>query len=234
MASSPQRVTSVDNRRNNGGARRIWSFVGLVVTFGWTFLLAGRSPSLANVHNDLVTIASEWIVVAILAVIAFGFLKREAGFFGLRAASGRDILAMLGIFVATYVATGIVTRFLPVQTSMLDIEGLAAVPLSVKVGLVLTAGICEEFMFRGFAIEELADWTGSVWLGAFIVWLAFVLAHIDRYGLTSGLAIPAIAGATLTLLYVWRRNLPACMFMHALIDGLSIFLLPLLMKPHPH
>jgi len=234
MASSRQRVPSVENRRANGGAWRIWSFVGLVVAFGWTFLLAGRSPSLANVHNDLVTIACEWIVVGLLAVIGFGFLKRDAGFFGLRVPSGRDILAMFGVFVATYIVVGIVMRFLPVRTSMLDIQGLAAVPVSVKLALVLTAGICEEFMFRGFAIEELADWTGSVWLGAFIAWLAFVLAHIDRYGLTSGLAIPAIAGATLTLLYVWRRNLPACMLMHSLIDALSIFLLPVLMKPYPH
>lgn len=232
MASELQQGSMESNRRGGGATRRLWVLLGLVAAFGWPYLLLGRSPSLADVHNDLLVIVSEWIVVTILVLIGFGVLKRDAVFFGLRLATGRDIFAMVGMLVATYIVTGIVTRFFPVQTSMLDIQHLAAVPFVVKLALVLTAGICEEFMFRGFAIEELADWTGSIWLGALITWLAFILAHIGRYGLTSGLVIPAVAGGTLTLLYVWRRNLPVCMFMHAFIDGLSIFLLPVLMKGH--
>jgi membrane protease YdiL (CAAX protease family) len=212
--------------------QRVWILVGLIIAFGWTFLLAGRDPSLTNVHNDLVTIAAEWIVVILLGVIGFGILKRDIGHFGLRAPSFRDVGSMLAVLAGTYVIIGVASRLLRVQTSMLDIEGLLAVPFAVKLGLVLTAGICEEFMFRGFAIEELAGWTGSVWLGGLLSWLAFSLAHVDRYGLTTGLIIPAIAGGTLTLLYVWRRNLPVCMVLHAFFDGLSIFLLPVLMKGH--
>lgn len=232
MTTSPQQTTPGKVVRTKGERFRLWALLGLVVTFGWTFLLAGRSPSLANIHNDLVTIVAEWIVVLVLVVVGFGLLKREAGFYGLRSASGRDIFAMIGVLVGTYVLTGVATALLPVKTSMLDIQSLAAVPFSVKLALVLTAGVCEEFMFRGFAIEELTDWTGSVWLGALIAWLAFVLAHIDRYGLTTGLIIPAIAGGALTLLYVWRRNLPVCMYMHAFFDGLSLFLLPVIMNGH--
>jgi membrane protease YdiL (CAAX protease family) len=179
-----------------------------------------------------VTIAAEWIVVILLGVIGFGILKRNIRYFGLRVPSFRDVRRMLAVLAGTYVIIAVVSHLLSVQTSMLDIEGLLAVPFAVKLGLVLTAGICEEFMFRGFAIEELAGWTGSVWLGGLLSWLAFSLAHVDRYGLTTGLIIPAIAGGALTLLYVWRRNLPVCMLLHAFFDGLSIFLLPVLMKGH--
>ena len=42
------------------------------------------------------------------------------------------------------------------------------VPLSLRAGLVLTAGICEEFIYRGFAIEELGALAGSRWLAALI------------------------------------------------------------------
>jgi membrane protease YdiL (CAAX protease family) len=212
--------------------QRVWILLGLIIAFGWTFLLAGRDPSLTNVHNDLVTIAAEWMVVILLGVIGFGILKRNIRYFGLRVPSFRDVRRMLAVLAGTYVIIAVVSHLLSVQTSMLDIEGLLAVPFAVKLGLVLTAGICEEFMFRGFAIEELAGWTGSVWLGGLLSWLAFSLAHVDRYGLTTGLIIPAIAGGALTLLYVWRRNLPVCMVLHAFFDGLSIFLLPVLMKGH--
>jgi membrane protease YdiL (CAAX protease family) len=129
---------------------------------------------------------------------------------------------------------GIVLQFVPAQTSMLDLQRVAAVPFSLRLGLVLTTGFCEEFMYRGFALEELADWTGSVRLGVFLSWIAFVAAHIGRYGFTSGLLIPAIVGGALTLLDQLRRNLPSCMLMHALFDGLTIFLLPALLRAHGH
>ncbi len=81
-------------------------------------------------------------------------------------------------------------------------------------------------MYRAFAIEEINGLTGSWWLAGFLSWAAFTLGHIDRYGWTPALLIPAIAGGMLTLLYLWRRNLPLCMVMHFLLDGFSILLVP--------
>lgn len=174
------------------------------------------------------------MVTFVLALIGFFMLRRSSGFFGLRRIRVRDVLTLLGLFVASYVVMGIVMQFLPPQTSMLDLQSVAAVPFVLRLGLVLTAGICEEFIYRGFALEELTDWTGSIWLGALLSWVVFVFAHTGRYGFTSGLVIPAIVGAALTLLYVWRRNLLTCMLMHALFDGLTIFLLPALLGSKGH
>lgn len=95
-------------------------------------------------------------------------LWRSPGFFGLREVGVRDMLSLLGLFVATYIVIGIVTRFLPLQTSALDLQLVDAVPFFLRLGLVLTAGICEELIYRGVVLEEFADWTGSLWLGAFL------------------------------------------------------------------
>jgi membrane protease YdiL (CAAX protease family) len=214
---------------------RVWAIVGLIVLFGWNYLLTGRSHDLANIHDDLLTIAAEWIVVIILAIIAFAIQKRSAGDFGIRMFGWRDFLVMIGVLVVSYVGTGIATRFVTMPawaTSPDAMRRLLSVPFSVKLGLVLTAAICEEFMYRGFAIEELGGLTGSIWLAGLISWLGFSLAHMGLYGFAPALIIPAGIGAFLTLLYLWRRNLPVCMLMHATLDGFSLLILPSLLTGH--
>ena len=236
MTSNSRAIRSPASRDNTASSRRLWAVVGLVVVFGWPYvlLLAGVSPSLASRRSDLAVIVAEWVVAFVLAVLGFGLLRRKGGFFGFRTSTVRDVLWMLAVLVATYLVSGLAAQLLRVQTSRLGVQELAAVPFWLKLGLVLTAGICEEFMFRGFAIEELTDWSGSLWLGALIAWLGFTFAHIGRYGFSASLVIPAVAGGGLTLLYVWRRNLYMCMVMHAAIDGFAIFLLPFLIRGGPH
>jgi membrane protease YdiL (CAAX protease family) len=107
---------------------------------------------------------------------------------------------------------------------------MGIVPIAVRVCLVLTAGICEEFVFRGFLIEELGMLTGSRWLGAFLSLAIFALGHAGVYGFSSALLIPASVGLVLTLLYMFRRSLPACMLMHCGMDALFLLLIPALVR----
>jgi membrane protease YdiL (CAAX protease family) len=218
----------------NLAGQRAWALVGLIVVFGWNYVLVGRSHDLTNVHDDLVTIAAEWAVVIILAIIAFGLQKRKVRDFCLRMFGWRDLLVMIGVLVVSYAITGIIMRFvtMPAWATPDAMRRLVSVPFSVKLGLVLTAAICEEFMYRGFAIEEFGGLTGSLWLGGLISWLGFSLAHMGLYGFAPALLVPAALGAFLTLLYLWRRNLPVCMLMHAILDGFSLLILPVLLSGH--
>ncbi len=205
------------------------------MVFGWNYLLSGGNHDVANLHDDLLTIAAEWTVVIVLGFIAFGIQKRKGQDFGLRGFGWRELLGMVTALVCAYVIVALVSRFVAMPawaTSPSEMRRLAALPFFAKLGLVLTAAICEEFMYRGFAIEELAGLTGSVWFGGLISWLGFSFAHAGLYGLTTALAIPAILGAFLTLLYLWRRNLPVCMLMHGILDGFSILVLPVLLTHH--
>ncbi len=91
MVSSNQKRSLGAGRANRS---RIWVLCGLIVIFGWPFLLTGLSSSLANVRDDAIVIVSEWIVTIVLAFIGFLKLRRASEFFGLRVFSIRDVVSM--------------------------------------------------------------------------------------------------------------------------------------------
>jgi membrane protease YdiL (CAAX protease family) len=108
---------------------------------------------------------------------------------------------------------------------------LAKMPIYLRVVVVFTAGITEEILFRGYPIERLNALTGRLWLGAAIAYVVFVLLHIPFWGIGGAIQI-GFWSAIVTLLYVWRRNLPACMLMHVLNDAFAFIVLPMLFAQH--
>jgi membrane protease YdiL (CAAX protease family) len=106
---------------------------------------------------------------------------------------------------------------------------LLATPAWFRWAVVLTAGITEEIMFRGYPIERLAEMTGKLWLAALIPLVVFTLAHMGGWTLSHMVGV-LFGGGILTGLYLWQRDLIACMIAHALIDALIIFLPALLKK----
>lgn len=219
----------------SGGLTRTWTLLGmaLVVVYCITPLIH-RNVSLHSARDDLHTIATDWTFVAALAVIGFAGQKRTVGFFGLRVPSRRDLRTMLFALVGAAVVTVLVSNVPAIQRSLRSITkfDIASIPFAVRVGLVLTAGICEEFIFRGFIIEQIGAWTGSLAAGAGISLLRFVVPHAWLYGFTVALVVPATLGGALTLLYLWRRNLPVCMLMHAILDGTMLLLVPTFSRAH--
>ncbi len=79
--------------------------------------------------------------------------------------------------------------------------------------MVLTAGITEEILFRGYPIERLYELTGNMYIAAFLPWLAFTLLHVYFRGVGGAIQIGA-------------RSIPACMTMHILNDACAFLLLP--------
>jgi membrane protease YdiL (CAAX protease family) len=106
---------------------------------------------------------------------------------------------------------------------------LVATPARFRWAVVITAGITEEILFRGYPIERLAELTGSLWLAALIPLAVFTLAHLGGWSLGHLVGV-LFGGGLLTGLYLWQRDLIACMIAHALIDALIIFLPALLKK----
>jgi len=111
-------------------------------------------------------------------------------------------------------------------SSVSDLQKLAAVPVGLRIAVVLTAAICEEFIYRGFGIEELAYLTGKRWLAGLLSLTLFTVSHAGLYGISVALIIPGLVGAVLTGLYLWRRNLLSCILMHAIIDGIFVVVIP--------
>jgi membrane protease YdiL (CAAX protease family) len=115
------------------------------------------------------------------------------------------------------------------ERSAAGVQRLTDLPLWARYAIVITAGVTEEILFRGYPIERLQQVTGSLWIAALIPLVVFVLGHLG--GWTPGhLAGVLFGGVLLTGLYLVTRDLVACMITHVLIDTTVIFLPALLRR----
>lgn len=82
-------------------------------------------------------------------------------------------------------------------------------------GVSLTAGFCEEFLFRGYLIWALAPWLG--WWGAAALSLA-IFAAGHAYQGWNGVIRTGVAGAFFTLVVALLGSLWPAIALHALLD----------------
>ncbi|QSX38669.1 CPBP family intramembrane glutamic endopeptidase [Shewanella sedimentimangrovi] len=109
----------------------------------------------------------------------------------------------------------------PSQMSSLDLKAL---PPWMVIGLALRAGIVEEVLFRGYLLERLGTLFDQRQLGALLSLIFFVAVHAKSWS-AGHLIFVAIAGAMLTGLYLWRRDLWTNIVAHTLTDGLGLLAL---------
>jgi uncharacterized protein len=89
--------------------------------------------------------------------------------------------------------------------------------------LALTAGVCEETIFRGYLQRQLTAWLGSRALGLLLQAVLFGAAHIYQ-GYIMVVQI-AVFGVMFGLLALWRKNLRPGMIAHFVQDAVSGLLL---------
>ncbi len=229
---------SGDNVGTTTGDGRFWetlpTIAGLAIVLGFTLLgvVGGETSSAAITSATFWTgDAVKWIVaLAVLAVVVF-WERKSIGSIGLRRPSRRDLLwgVGLGLFAVfgSDVVTSVVGSLLHQPQSTAIESTLLSFPLIQRVEIVVAAAVVEEVLYRGYPIERLESITGSTTLAAAIPVVLFVGVHLPTWGPVAG-AGQLFETLLLTGLYVWRRNLPACIAMHATIDGLGLVILPLL------
>ncbi|HXF86240.1 MAG TPA: type II CAAX endopeptidase family protein [Anaerolineales bacterium] len=214
--------------------QHLLTFTGLFIALGLPFvldlLLSKRLENVAFSSQAIFSILKDWILVFVLAgIIIFGERQPLASI-GIKKMSWRDVLwGILGFMIGalSFVLTAPLVSALGLGTTSGGISQLAQTPILLRIGIVLTAGITEEILFRGYPIERLHALTGRLGLSAGIAYVVFVLLHIPFWGLGGAIQI-GIWSLIVTLLYVKRRNLPACMLMHILNDAYAFILLPML------
>lgn len=214
--------------------QRIATYAGLFVALGLPFIsdmLLGKRPGdMAISSRVILTIAQEWILALILLGIVFFWEHQSSASIGIKKMSGFDMLwGVVGFVVGalSFILTMPIVNALGLGTTSVGITQLAQVPIFLRVAVVITAGITEEILFRGYPIERLSSLTGRLGLGAFISYMVFVLLHIPFWGIGGTIQI-GVWSLIVTLLYVKRRNLPACILMHILNDAYAFILLPML------
>jgi membrane protease YdiL (CAAX protease family) len=206
------------------------TIVGLIVALGSPFLLpliTGRGrQSILDVRQDGIIVAFEWTVAIVILGLILPWERLPLRSIGFRMPSFLDVGAMALALVAMWVTVALFVVATHASTNEAPAVEIARIPLLLRVTIFLTAGFCEELLFRAYAVERLALLTGSMWIAGAISVGLFTLGHVPRYGFSPSLAIVAIIGAFLTALYLWRRNFWVCAGMHAIVDCVGLVIAP--------
>jgi membrane protease YdiL (CAAX protease family) len=148
-----------------------------------------------------------------LASIGLGSFTLWTPLWGLGAAILMIVLGGLASFVTYNVLHA--TNHTPAQ-----VEALVRGSLGFGLLLALRAGVIEEVLYRGLAIEQLTVLTGRRWLAALVATLAFIAVHAVHFDPRQLIPI-ATAAFALTGIYLWRRNLWINIIAHTLIDAVG-------------
>jgi membrane protease YdiL (CAAX protease family) len=85
--------------------------------------------------------------------------------------------------------------------------------------LALTAGICEETIFRGYLQRQFTAWTRNAAAGIVLQGVVFGAAHAYQ-GLNQVILI-AVYGCLFGLLALWRKSLRPGMMAHFVQDAIG-------------
>jgi membrane protease YdiL (CAAX protease family) len=212
---------------------RTWPIVaglGLILVFPFLAVPAQRSmatlaPRIGEINARIVTEGAIWLYAALVLGIALFVERRTLASINLRRPTlgtlGWGLAATVALLVLGGTTSFIVTRVLHQRANTVaEITALVRGSVGYALCLALRAGVVEELLYRGLAIEQLTVLTGNRSLAALIAVLVFVVSHALRFNAASLLPV-LVSSAGLVGLYLWRRNLMVNIIAHCIIDGLS-------------
>jgi membrane protease YdiL (CAAX protease family) len=198
----------------------------------WSFRGAVGADAIARISRIgrpllyLRTIVFEWVL---LGLVLIGLRLQGSSFqavLGRRWHSGKEIVRDTGIAAAFWIVSTIVLSMItlhphdappnPLVQAMLPQGFFESV---IWIALSITAGICEEAVYRGYLQRQLMAMTKSVTLGIALSALAFAVAHSYK-GLSGAFGI-FVDGVMLGSLAYWRRSVRPGMIAHAFTDSFA-------------
>jgi uncharacterized protein len=163
------------------------------------------------------TILWNWLAVALLVIYIVWIERRQLASILLTRPTQKDVEWAFYFWGIAMTFSWLVSIILPPPPNQ-GIETLVALPIPVLILLIFTAAITEEILYRGYPIERLRELTGNKWLAVLISFVIFILPHITFFGL-QWLLYQGIGTIMIYILYVWRRNLWACILLHFLVNA---------------
>ncbi len=123
-------------------------------------------------------------------------------------------------------ALAVILRLFHLENAQKQISQLAPASLTeaaLWIALSVSAGICEEFVFRGYLQQQFTRATGRVWVGVLVSALLFGSAH--GYEGIAGMLMITVYGALFSVLAIKRGSLRAGMMAHGWHDSITGILL---------
>jgi membrane protease YdiL (CAAX protease family) len=222
-----------------------WWHTALLVLLlaGVSFLNARRAHhgGLAARHVQLyaATIVAEWV----LFLLAWWGLRMKRvpvaevlGFRrGLRAWA-QDLGAAMVFWVAAVIILGAISvslRLAHLASAQATVTALAprgSAQMLLWIVLCLSAGFCEEFVFRGYFLRQFSSPIHRIWLGVVLSSLLFGISH--GYEGAAGMIVITVYGALFCVLALVRNSLRPGMMAHAWQDIFAGAALVLLRHVH--
>lgn len=219
--------TRIEAQRFLAGREKVVILAGLVLALGFFSLPVGAwIHQFATLAHMVVYELIIWGWVGLMLLYVGKVERRPLSSIGFRMPGVWDgvLGALTGVLIL--VALGLIYYVLfPLLhwSEQQQISQVAVMPRWLSVLVVVRAAVSEEILFRGYAIERLQELTGSRSIAGVVSCLVFTLDHIGFWG-WHHVFIAGLAGALLTLLYLWRRNLWINMLAHFMVDAAAFLL----------
>ncbi|GAB3669069.1 CPBP family intramembrane glutamic endopeptidase [Halopiger thermotolerans] len=211
--------------RSPPGLEAIPPVTGVTLVIALVALPALAFAASALELSQPVSLALQWLVAIAVVAVTVGVEGRSPSSIGFRRPAWIDLgylVAAAAGALAIFIATGplVAALGLPVESGAGGIAELPSLP--VALAAAVTAGVVEEILYRGYAIERLLEYSGSPLVAGGLTWLVFTLAHAVAWPLGNLLQVAAVT-AIFVVVYLSRRTLVPVVGAHVLV-----WLLPVL------
>jgi len=212
-------------------ASPIHTILVLAAIGGWTIghkIFTDQSIATANpnrVHFYVVTLFYEWFLFVLVLEGVRNSGASALVVLGEQWHSVRQVLRDIGIAAGFWIVSAILlwifgwllrTAVLSRNVSMLPHRGIE---LTLWIALSVTAGICEETIFRGYLQRQFIALTKSAPTGIVLSAATFGAAH--AYQGFRMMVLIALYGAMFGILAYWRGSVRPGMIAHAWNDSLN-------------
>jgi membrane protease YdiL (CAAX protease family) len=210
-----------------------WTFIGLALALLGPALIA-LSWERAATEPATPAASAPWLlafVVLVAGVAAIAGFAEGLGFadIGFGRISWQSIPWAIGLTLFFTLAYGPAVTWLLAKTGLGGFEAgqsrLAALPSWYLALTIVIVAAGEEWLYRGYAVEQLAALTGNIYAAGALSLIAFGIAHLPLWGIGASLSA-LLAGAIVTGLYIWRRDISFLILAHVATDLCGLVIAP--------
>jgi len=235
-------VEKNDSRRAIPGSGLLaspWHTAFLVVLLGlyayWGTIRAARAQAGLGPSRPTMYLRTIFFELVFLGIVLAGVKLRGSSFeavLGQRWKSVRQVLLDLGLGIALVFLSTLLVSILGghqhAQEANQSIQYLlprTSLEMAIWVFLSITAGICEEAIYRGYLQRQFSALTKNVWVGIALSAAAFGGAHL--YQGVRRAAVIAVSAVLFGGFAEWRKTVRPGMIAHTLQDAIAPVLLKL-------
>jgi membrane protease YdiL (CAAX protease family) len=205
------------------------TLAGLALALGGPALLASPAHRLLGDEDALATRVVDQlcllsVVGGVIAVVLLWEARPLASIgwrgFGLASFAWGVALTIFFVWVLLPAEVQVLSR-LHLGGFEAGMTKLSRLPRWFLIFAAITAGVAEETLFRGYALERAAALTGSYTIAGIVTVVLFALVHLRLWG-WGPVAAFVVSGAVLTLFFVWQQDLFANIVAHIATDAVGL------------